>query len=200
MRDVPGKILFTQSQIRAAVRKIGFQIRAKLRQRNLTVVAVLNGSILFAADLIRELDFPVELGFLAASSYGAATQSSGHVRISCPGALRVKGRDVLLVDDILDSGLTLKTARQFLKKRGSRRIWTAVLIRKQTGRKACVRPDFVALRVPNRFVVGYGLDWGGRFRNLPHIAIFKDHSVAAPPDGSLCLTRTPSHPSVRAPE
>ena len=138
------------------------------------VVSVLKGSFVFAADLIRALSHAGAdwaMDFLTLSSYGAGTETSGRVRIVRDIVDDVRGRDVLLVDDILESGLTLSFARNLLKERGARRVWVCTLLDKPHKRRADLEADFVGFEAGDEFLVGYGLDWAHRFRGLPYIGV-----------------------------
>ena len=166
---------FTEQEIAHRVESLAGEIAGRLPAASLTV-AVLKGSFVFAADLIRALsragtDWPMD--FLTLSSYGTGTESSGRVRIVRDLTDDVAGLDVLLIDDILESGLTLAFARDLMLERGARRVWVCALLDKRSKRRAPIEADFRGFEVPDEFVVGYGLDWAHRFRGLPYIGVVR---------------------------
>ncbi|MBA5778589.1 hypoxanthine phosphoribosyltransferase [Stappia sp. F7233] len=164
-------VLFDEKAIAARVEDIAHEIGAA-KPVNLLVVAVLKGSFIFAADLARALHhagLAPEMEFIHLSSYGADTASSGEVRVLRDVASDVKGRDVVLVDDILESGRTLAFARERLMERGARSVRIATLLDKPGRRKAAISADYVGFECPDRFVVGYGMDMGHKWRQLPYI-------------------------------
>src|SRR5437868_4613950 len=161
-------IRFSAAEIAARVDEMAAELAAKLPADTL-VVSVLKGSFVFAADLIRALSHAGanwSMDFLTLSSYGSGTQSSGTVRIVRDIVDDVRGRDVLLVDDILESGLTLSFAKNLLKERGAHRVWVCTLLDKPHKRRTEMTPDFVGFETGDEFLVGYGLDWAHRFRGL----------------------------------
>ncbi len=164
------KVLFDEQTIRGGVARIAALIRERFRGEDLTVLAVLRGGIVFAADLIRAMEIPVRLDTVGVSSYRGASTTPGEVRIISSPSLDVAGKPVLLVDDILDSGRTLARLREEVFGRGASAVATAVLLDKPSRRVADISADFVAFTVPDVWVVGYGLDHGERYRNLPFIA------------------------------
>ncbi|HZP98983.1 MAG TPA: hypoxanthine phosphoribosyltransferase [Reyranella sp.] len=166
-------IRFSASEIASRVDVMAQELAKQLPADTL-VVSVLKGSFVFAADLIRALsragaDWAMD--FLTLSSYGTGTQSSGTVRIVRDIVDDVRNRDVLLVDDILESGLTLSFARNLLKERGAHRVWVCTLLDKPHKRRAELKADFVGFEAGDEFLVGYGLDWAHRFRGLPYIGV-----------------------------
>lgn len=178
----PGRVLLSAEQIRHRVQSLGEQLHAQLPPGEITIVALLNGCVLFVADLIRYLPRPLRLDFIGVSSYGQST-SSGELRYTKQLQLDVRDHHVLLVDDILDTGRTLKAAVHDLKQRGARSIKTCVLLDKPSRRLTGSTADFVGFQIPDEFVVGYGLDYAERFRNLPHIALLQSspHDVISHP-------------------
>lgn len=167
------KTLFSAGQIRRRLDRLADEITATSRDSELVAVAVLKGSYVFLADLARLLadrDIHLVVDFLGLSSYGAHTSSSGRVGLRHDISIPLKGKDVLLVDDILDSGLTLQYAAALLKKRGARTVRTCVLLDKPSRRRAPVAADYVGFTVKDIFVVGYGLDYDNHYRHLPYIA------------------------------
>jgi len=166
-------VRFSAAEIAARVDVMATELAGKLPADTL-VVSVLKGSFVFAADLIRALSRAGanwSMDFLTLSSYGTGTKSSGNVRIVRDIVDDVKDRDVLLVDDILESGLTLSFAKNLLKERGAHRVWICTLLDKPQKRRASLEADFVGFRAGDEFLVGYGLDWAHRFRGLPYIGV-----------------------------
>ena len=166
----PGRVLFSAEDIRRRVADLAAQITRDYRGKPLTVVAVLKGSVRFLHDLLAHLGHEVTVELIQASSYGDATTSSGQVAIQSYADLKVKGRDVLVVDDIADTGLTLHSIVEHLERCGARSVRTCVLLDKPARRRVPLQPDYRGFTVEDVFVVGYGLDHAGRFRDLPHIA------------------------------
>lgn len=148
------------------------QIERDFRGREMVVVALLNGTVLFLADLIRHLSIPMRLDFMGVSSYGAGTES-GKLVYTKELRLDVRGRDVLLVDDILDTGKTFCSVLKKLRALKPRRIKTCVLLNKQERRIEKITPDYVGFEIPDVFVVGYGLDFAEKYRNLPFVGVLK---------------------------
>ncbi len=167
-------VLLTREQIEGRVRALAEQISADYAGRELRCIGVLKGSWIFLADLVRLLTIPVTVDFMMASSYGSGTDSSGSVRIVLDLKSAVEGRDVLIVDDILDSGLTLKHIIDNLRLRGPRSLKVAVLMDKPERRRTDIAVDYVGFEIPNKFVVGYGVDFAERFRNLPYIGYIEE--------------------------
>jgi len=166
-------VRFSATEIAVRVEQMAAELANKLPPDTL-VVSVLKGSFVFAADLIRALSHAGAdwaMDFLTLSSYGAGTETSGRVRIVRDIVDDVRGRDVLLVDDILESGLTLSFAKNLLKERGARRVWVCTLLDKPHKRRAELKADFVGFEAGDEFLVGYGLDWAHRFRGLPYIGV-----------------------------
>ena len=174
MTDRPTvSIRFSAAEIAARVDVMADELAAQL-PRDTRVVSVLKGSFVFAADLIRALSragADWSMDFLTLSSYGAGTESSGQVRIVRDIVDDVRDRDVLLIDDILESGFTLTFARNLMKERGAHRVWICTLLDKPHKRRTELKADFVGFEAGDEFVVGYGLDWAHRFRGLPYIGV-----------------------------
>jgi hypoxanthine phosphoribosyltransferase len=170
-----GRVLFTEEQIKHRVQTLGKELHAQLPRGEITIVALLNGSVLFVADLIRHLPRSLRLDFIGISSYGQST-TSGDLRYTKQLQLDVRDHHILLVDDILDTGRTLQSAVHDLRKLGARSITTCVLLDKPSRRLTDSNADFVGFQIKDEFVVGYGLDYAERFRNLPYIAVLQSAS------------------------
>ena len=172
-------MLITESQIAARIGELSREIERDLRGRELVVVAVLNGTVMFLADLIRHLDLPMRLDFIGVSSYGSRTES-GELVFTKELRLDVRGRDVLLVDDILDTGKTLHRVTAKLRELKPNEIKTCVLLEKAARRECEVKADYVGFSIPNLFVVGYGLDYAERYRNLPFVGVLRPELYKTP--------------------
>src|ERR1051325_3445225 len=172
-------ILITQRQIQRRVRQLARDIQRDFTGRDLVVVALLNGTIMFIGDLIRHLSMPMRLDFIGVSSYGAGTES-GELVFTKELRLDVRGRDVLIVDDILDTGRTLKRVTEKLHQLKPSRIKACVLLDKPERRVEKVKAHYVGFRIPNEFVVGYGLDYAERYRNVPFVGVLKPEAYQTP--------------------
>jgi hypoxanthine phosphoribosyltransferase len=171
-RNEVERILITEQQIARRIHAMSHEIERDFRGRETVVVALLNGTVMFLGDLIRNLSFPLRLDFMGVSSYGAGTES-GELVFTKELRLDMRGRDVLLVDDILDTGRTLSRVIPKLRALKPRRIKLAVLLDKPARRVEKVEADYVGFTIPNVFVVGYGLDYAEKYRNLPFVGILK---------------------------
>jgi hypoxanthine phosphoribosyltransferase len=169
------KVLISEKQIARRIAEMARQIERDYSGKDMVIVALLNGTVLFLADLVRHLSLPLRLDFIGVSSYGAGTES-GNLVFTKELRLDVKGRDVLLVDDILDTGRTLTRVKAKLKKLKPRRIRICVLLDKPSRREEPVTPDYVGFTIPNEFVVGYGLDYAEQYRNLPYVGVLRQHN------------------------
>lgn len=167
------RILFTQAEIRAGVDRIGGEVGAYFRDETCTVVSVLTGGCIFTADLIRRLSFPLALTFAAVSSYRDGTAAGTLSLEYFPAEQEIQGRRILLVDDILDTGRTLEFLRAALLEHGASEVKTCVLLDKPARRAVNSAADFRGFVIEDVFVVGYGLDFAGRYRNLPYIAVLR---------------------------
>ena len=165
-------VLLTEAQIARRVRALAREIERDFRGRELVIVALLNGTVVFLADLIRQLRLPLRLDFIGVSSYGSGTES-GKLTFTKKLCLDVRGRDVLLVDDMLDTGQTLSRVLPKLRAAKPRRIKVCVLLDKPARRVRKLRADYVGFAIPDGFVVGYGLDFAERYRNLPFIGVLR---------------------------
>lgn len=164
-------VLLTEAQILERVRALGRQIEADYQGKPLTIVAVLTGSLILLADLIRQIHLPLRVALLQASSYKGATTTRGVLLVNEAFAPDVAGRDVLLLDDILDTGYTLSTLVAHMSDRGAASVRTAVLLRKVGRQEVHLEPDYCGFVIPDAFVVGYGLDYDDDYRHLPYVAV-----------------------------
>ncbi|MFZ7130998.1 MAG: hypoxanthine phosphoribosyltransferase [Eubacteriales bacterium] len=167
-------ILIDEITLQKRIKKLGEQITKDYRGKNPLIICILKGAVLFMADLVQKIDTFIEMDFMATSSYGASIKSSGEVRILKDLDKSVEGRDVLIVEDIVDSGLTLSYIMRLLKDRRAHSIKVCTLLEKPARRIAEVEMDYVGFKVPNEFVVGYGLDYDEKYRNLPYIGVLKE--------------------------
>lgn len=172
MKDDILKVLLSEEEIKAKVKELGDEITRDYQGKTPIVVSVLKGSFVFVSDLVRCMDVPCELDFMVVSSFNGVV-STGAVRIIKDIAISLDGRDVLVVEDILDSGLTLKYISEILKGRNAKSVKIATLLDKPSRHKSNIVPDYVGFTVPDEFVVGYGLDYNELYRNLPYIGILK---------------------------
>jgi hypoxanthine phosphoribosyltransferase len=166
--------LFTAEHIQARVAVLGKRIASDYAGRNPLLVGVLKGAFIFASDLMRAIDMPLGIEFIAISSYGSAMRSSGEVRIVKDLDVPVEGRDIIVVEDIVDTGLTLSYLFNALHTRGAKTVKLAALLDKHERREREVQIDYLGFQIPDAFVVGYGLDYAERYRNLPYVAILKN--------------------------
>ncbi|MBO8172695.1 MAG: hypoxanthine phosphoribosyltransferase [Bacillaceae bacterium] len=167
------EVLLSEEIIQAKVQELGRVLSNEYEGKNPLVICVLKGAAPFMADLIRRMSIPLEIDFMAVSSYGASTESSGVVRILKDLDTPVEGRHILVVEDIIDSGLTLSYLIDLLERRNAASIKVATLLDKPHQRTVDLKPDYCGFVVPNEFVVGYGLDYAEKYRNLPYIGILK---------------------------
>jgi hypoxanthine phosphoribosyltransferase len=168
------KILISRDEIAKAVDRLARDIERDYQGKQPLLISVLKGSFVFMADLIRQLDLPLELDFVRLSSYGAARESSGKVRVVQGVKTPVKGRDVLVIEDIVDTGITISFLLDYLKRKKPTSLKLCVLTDKPSRRRVLVPIDYLGFTVPNKFIVGYGLDCDEKFRNLPHIYTLED--------------------------
>jgi hypoxanthine phosphoribosyltransferase len=168
-----GEVLVTAEDLQRRVAELGRQITADYAGRPLLLVGVLKGAVFFLSDLMRYIELPVEVDFMAVASYGSATDSSGVVRILKDLDAAIEDRDVLIVEDIVDSGLTLQYLLRNLGSRNPRSLEVCALLTKPERRKVDLPTRYVGFEIPDRFVVGYGLDYAERYRNLPFVAVLE---------------------------
>ena len=163
------KILVSEEQLSEINKRLGAQITKDFEGKNLLVLGILKGCVFFMTDLVRHIDLPMSIDFMTVSSYGSGTESTGSVKITKDIDIDIQGYDVLIVEDILDSGKTLYYVCQILKTRGAKSIKIVTLLDKPARRVAPISADYVGCDVPDEFVVGYGLDYDQKYRNLPYI-------------------------------
>lgn len=173
MRQDIESVLFKEEQISQIVARIGAEISRDYAGKNLLLVSVLKGSVVFMADLMRAVTIPARIDFMATSSYGSGVKTSGVVKIVKDLDLELKGFDIVIVEDILDSGKTLHYLMELLQARGPRSIRICTLFDKPERREVEVRPAYVGAQIPDAFIVGYGLDYDERYRNLPFVGVLK---------------------------
>jgi hypoxanthine phosphoribosyltransferase len=166
-----GDILVQRDELEHRIRELGAEISRDYADKELLLIGVLKGAIFFLADLMRHLEIDCELDFMAVSSYGASTDSSGVVRILKDLDASIEGRDVLIVEDIVDSGLTLSYLFRMLRARNPASLEVCALLTKPARREIDLPIRYVGFEIPNRFAIGYGLDFGERYRNLPYVAV-----------------------------
>jgi hypoxanthine phosphoribosyltransferase len=171
------RVLLAAEQIQQRVAELAQEIAVDYRGRPLTIVGVLTGSLMFLADLVRHLDLPLRIGFIQASSYRGATTQGGALRVQPELLPDLRGRHVLLLDDILDTGQTLARLRHHLSGLELASLRLAVLLRKQGRQREPVEPDYCGFAIPNCFVVGYGLDYNDEYRHLPYIAVWEENGA-----------------------
>ena len=165
-----GEILIDSDELRARVAELGEEITGDYTGRDLLLIGVLKGAVFFLADLMREIEVPCEVDFMAVASYGSATESSGVVRILKDLDTPIEGRDVLIVEDIVDSGLTLQYLLRTLQARGPASLEVCALLTKPERRTVDLTARYIGFEIPDKFAIGYGLDHAERFRNLPYVA------------------------------
>lgn len=171
------QILFDQNTINAKVAELGQRIEADYPSGNLLVIGVLKGASVFMADLIRNIGVDIQMDFISASSYGSSSESSGVVKIDKDLDFPIEGRDILIVEDIIDTGLTLHYLTDILESRNPKSIEICSLVDKPSRRRADIDVKYIGFEVPDEFIVGYGIDYAEKYRNLPYIAVLKDGCI-----------------------
>ena len=169
-----GEVLIGEDELQARIRSLGAEISGDYQGRELLLVGVLKGAVFFMADLMRSISVACEIDFMAISSYGAATDSSGVVRFLKDLDINIEGRHVLVVEDIIDSGLTLSYLLRNLESREPASLEICALLTKPDRREVDVPVRYIGFEIPNRFVIGYGLDFAERYRNLPYVGVLRD--------------------------
>lgn len=167
------KVLYSKEEIENKVASLGQQLSKDYEGKKPLVICILKGAILFMSDIVRKMDIPLEMDFMDISSYGGGTISTGEVRILKDLDTSVKGRDVLVVEDIVDTGRTLKALSELLLQREAKSIKICTLLNKPDRRVEGIDVDYVGFKVPDEFVVGYGMDYAGKYRNLPYVGVLK---------------------------
>jgi hypoxanthine phosphoribosyltransferase len=173
MKNDIQEILLSEEKIALKIKEIGKAISEDYVGKNLLVIGVLKGSVIFVSDLIRSISIPCEIDFMSVSSYGASSESSGIVRIIKDLDYSIEGKDVIIAEDIIDSGITLEYLVNFLKGRNAKSIEIAALLSKPARRKVNIDAKYIGYEVPDEFLVGYGLDYANRYRNLPFVGVLK---------------------------
>jgi len=171
-RDIE-KVLFSETQLEKRITELGEQIAKDYEGKELIVVGILKGSNIFTSDLVRKINLPLKIDFMVVSSYGNATESTGVVRILKDLEHSVEEKHLLIVEDIVDSGLTLKYLKEMLLTRNPASVKICTLLDKPAGRKEQIAIDYLGFEVPDEFIVGYGIDYAERYRNLPFVGILK---------------------------
>ncbi len=174
MNDDIKKVLIDENELNAIVKRLGAEITKDYQGKDVLLIGILKGSILFMADLMRAIDVPCNIDFMAVSSYGNGTESSGRVKINKDLDNDIQGKDIIIIEDILDSGKTLYYIRDILSARKPASIKICTLFDKPERREADIKADYVGSLVPNEFIVGYGLDYAEYYRNLPFIGVLKE--------------------------
>jgi hypoxanthine phosphoribosyltransferase len=172
-----GEVLIDADALRGRIAELGEEISAYYEGRDLLLIGVLKGAVFFMADLMRQLTVPCEVDFMAISSYGAQTDSSGVVRILKDLDINIEGRNVLVVEDIIDSGLTLSYLMRNLESREPASLEVCALLTKPARREIDVPVRWIGFEIPNRFVIGYGLDFAERYRNLPYVGVLSEELI-----------------------
>jgi hypoxanthine phosphoribosyltransferase len=173
IHDDVEEVLLTDAQIRARVAELGTQLSRDYDGRDPVLISVLKGSIIFLADLVRAMEIPLSVDLMEVSSYGASTESSGQVRILKDLSKPIDGRHVVVVEDIIDTGLTLNYLLRYLRDKGPASLGICCLLDKPARRLAPIDIDYRGFTIPDRFVIGYGLDYDERYRNLPYIGVLR---------------------------
>lgn len=174
MKEDIKEILISEEQLQKKVKELGEKVTKDYEGENLTVICILKGAVLFMSELIKNIEIPIEIDFMDVSSYGNQTTSSGVVKIIKDLDSSIEGKNILIVEDIIDSGLTLNYLMKILKSRSPKSVQICSLLDKPEGRKVSMDVKYVGFIVPDAFLVGYGLDYAEKYRNLPYIGILKE--------------------------
>lgn len=172
MKDIA--VLISEQELQAKVKELGAKITEDYKDKNMLLIGVLRGGVVFMADLMRYIDLPIEIDFMQVSSYGSGTVTSGNVKILKDTETSVEGRDVLIAEDILDTGTTLHSLIDLIKKRGANSVKICAILNKPARRTVHLDPDYVGFDIPDKFVVGYGLDYDQKYRNLPFVGVIEE--------------------------
>lgn len=173
MHDDIEKVLFSEEQIDKIIDRLGAEISKDYADKNLLLVGIIKGSVIFMADLMRKISVPCTIEFMALSSYGNGTRSSGVVRVIKDLSIDIKDYDVLIIEDILDSGNTLSQIKKMLEMRNPKSFKICTFFDKPERRTADIKADYVGAEIPDEFIVGYGLDFAEKYRNLPYVGVLK---------------------------
>ena len=174
------KILITEEEIQAKVKELAAQISTEYKDKHLLMICILKGAIMFYSDLARNITIPMAMDFMAVSSYGKSTKSSGEVRILKDLDMTAEGLDILIVEDILDSGNTLNYIKNILEDRKPASLKIITLLDKPERREKPIVVDYVGFEIPDEFVIGYGLDYAEKYRNLPYIGVLREEVYSQP--------------------
>lgn len=174
MESTIEKILIDEKTLEIKIRELGEQITKDYKDKDLMLIGILKGAVIFMSELSKNIKLPLVMDFMAVSSYGNANKSTGEVKIVKDLDFSVEGKDILIVEDIIDTGLTLSYLMDNLKKRGANSVKIATLLDKPSGRDVNIAVDYLGFIVPDEFVVGYGLDYAEKYRNLPFIGTLKE--------------------------
>ncbi len=172
------EILIKEDELKGKIKELGKKISKDYKGKDLLLVGVLKGCVLFLSDLAREIDLPLEMDFMVVSSYGTSTKSSGVVRIVKDLEKDITGKDVLIIEDIVDTGLTLDYLVDYLLSRNANSVKVCTLLEKPERRIAKVKMDYIGFHIPDEFVVGYGLDYNEIYRNLPYVCVLKPEAYS----------------------
>lgn len=174
MKDIIKEVLVNEDEITSKVKELGKQITEDYKDQDLMLIGILKGAVIFMSELAQNIELPVQMDFMAVSSYGKSSVSTGEVRIIKDLDFSVEDRNLLIIEDIIDTGYTLSYLIDNLKKRGAKSVKVCTLLDKPDRRKADIHVDYLGFVVPDEFIVGYGLDYAERYRNLPYVAALKE--------------------------
>ena len=174
MKDIIKEVLVSEEEITLKVKELGKQITEDYEGQDLMLIGILKGAVIFMSELAQNIKLPVQMDFMAVSSYGKSSVSTGEVRIIKDLDFSVEGRNLLIIEDIIDTGYTLSYLIDNLKKRGAKSVKVCTLLDKPDRRKADIHVDYLGFIVPDEFIVGYGLDYAEKYRNLPYVAALKE--------------------------
>lgn len=178
MEDIIKEVLVSEEAIRSKVKELGKQITEDYKGKDLLLVGILKGAVIFMSELAQNIELPVQMDFMAVSSYGKSSISTGEVRIIKDLDFSVENKNLLIIEDIIDTGYTLSYLIDNLKKRGAKSVKVCTLLDKPDRRKADIYVDYLGFIVPDEFIVGYGLDYAEQYRNLPYVAALKEEAYS----------------------
>ncbi len=173
MKKDIARVLLSEDEIKEKVKFLASQIKSAYGDKNPLILCILKGSLIFTADIVRQFDFPCTIDFMQVSSYGSGSETTGKLKIKKDMDTDIQNRVVIIVEDILDTGVTLSNLIPELERRGAEKVALCVLLNKPERRRIEIKPDFVGFEIENEFVVGYGLDYAEKYRNLPYVGILK---------------------------